>query len=160
MDNSSRRRIERACQAREGISWRSSEIRTSSRSSGEVNMMGPRMDKETRGSVEKIERPMDRKWGRFLSGAMAMIVLVALGSPIARESPVPQESAAHHRISPAKEASIRKFLELTNAKQHAIDFGLEVSENLTYVLKKNLSPGEHAEEIGERVASELTKRLN
>jgi hypothetical protein len=118
------------------------------------------MDKKPQRNTERTEQRMDRGWGRFLSGALAIIVILALGTAVAQESPGPRKAATHHGISPAKEASIRKFLELTNAKQHAIDFGQQVSENLTFVLQKNLSPGEHAEEISERVASELSERLN
>ena len=118
------------------------------------------MREKPQSNTGRPEQRIDRWWGRFFFGAFAIIVVVVLGTAVAQESPGPRTTATHPGISPAKEASIRKFLELTNAKQHAIDFGQEVSENLTYVLQKNLPPGEHNEEISKRLASELAKRLN
>jgi len=118
------------------------------------------MHKKAQGNIGRIEQRMDRWWAQIVSGALAIVVISTLGTAVAQESPGSRKDSTQRGISPAKDASIRKFLELTDAKQHAIDFGQEVCENLINTLQKNLPPSDQAKEIGERLASQLTQRLN
>jgi uncharacterized protein len=117
------------------------------------------MHTKPQSNTGRIEQRMDRWWAQFVSGALAIVVICALGTAVAQESPSSRKDATQPVISPAKDASIRKFLELTDAKQHAIDFGQEVCENLISTLQKNL-PSEQGKQIGDRLASQLTQRLN
>src|SRR5258708_3073116 len=103
--------------------------------------------------------PYARSLGRFSLGAIAIVMTFSLHSAFAQEPKGPEE-AKPTAISPAKEASIRKMLELTGARQHAIDFGAEVSEQMSNLLQKNLPPGQQTKEISEALVNQLTASLS
>lgn len=122
---------------------------------------------------------MDRKWdsrlersareGAYCRGwlavaAVAILLTMVCGSAYAQESgakqkadSVPQTKAA---VSGEKETSIRKLLDLTGAKQNAVDFGQQLGDYLKTMLQKSLPAGEHNEEIGNTLVGKLTERLS
>ncbi len=87
-----------------------------------------------------------KRWS--LSGMVAAMVMAGAAPALAQT------------ISPAKEAAIRELLELTDATQHEVDYGRDVSTQLIAILKRNLPPTENAEEVGRMLAAELLRRLN
>ena len=125
------------------------------------------------GPPQTMTKPADSCWGRTVAGCsavifrLAVLLALALGVPSAREliaqqtkEPNASEKAAPHTIDPAKEASIRKLLELTGAKQHAIDFGMEVGEQMRDVLRKGYLENERLQQVGDALVSKLAARLN
>lgn len=131
------------------------------------------MDAEWKSSLEKIPKQMGPYWARIIAGplvivcGLAVLLTLPLGSANAQESsgkqkpePGAVKEAGPPPINPAKEASIRKLLELTGAKQHAIDFGNEVGEHLKDMLEKEYPRGGRIQQIGDTLVSKLAARLN
>ena len=99
--------------------------------------------------------------------AVAFMLTLALGSANAQQSsgkerpePGATGKAGTLPINPAKEASIRKLLEVTGAKQHAIDFGNEVGERLKDMLEKGFPRGGRVQEIGDTLVRKIAARLD
>ena len=116
---------------------------------------------------------MYRKGGssvrRFSARAFVLFLIIGAAVGRAQETkPKPQSggpaqtatSAGPAGITPAKEAEIRKLLELTGAKKNALAFGQQLSQYLRGMMEKSLpSGGEHNKQIEDTLISKLMDRM-
>jgi hypothetical protein len=125
------------------------------------------MHAERNSSPGKTRKRMGQCWGRFTVGGCLFLLTLAWASAFAQETPSKKKSepsaAKESRAStlnPAKEADIRRLLELTGAQKNALEFGQQLGEYLKSMLQKSLPEGEHSPQIGDTLVSKLMARLS
>jgi len=125
------------------------------------------MHAERNSSQGKTRKQMDQCWRRLTVGGWLFLLTLALSSGFAQETPSEEKSkpsaakeARASTLNPAKEADIRRLLELTGAKKNAMEFGQQLGEYLKAMLQKSLPEGEHSPQIGDTLISNLMARLS
>jgi hypothetical protein len=101
--------------------------------------------------------------GRFTIAVAALLFMVcgsAYAQKVGAKETAEPTTETKTTVSPEKETKIRKLLDLTGAKQNAVDFGQQLGDYLKSMLQKSLPAGEHNEEIGTTLVTKLTERLN
>jgi uncharacterized protein len=99
------------------------------------------------------------------AGKTSVWLVLAIGATLlAGVSALAQQSggstaAAGSGINPAKEATIRKLLELTGAKKNELAFGEQLTAYLKNMLEKNLPPTEHKDQISNSLITKVNARL-
>jgi hypothetical protein len=127
------------------------------------------MQQERTGNFPTLWKRMNQRCGRVSAGGLLLLAF-AFTSAFAQENPSgnthekSQSPAAKplaaSAANPAKEADIRRLLELTGAKKNAQDFGQQIGEYLNSMLQKSLPQGgEHNKQIGDTLVNTLTARL-
>jgi hypothetical protein len=96
----------------------------------------------------------------LISGATAGQAQGPKPKPQGGEPAQATTSAGPAGVTPAKEAEIRKLLELTGAKKNALAFGQQLSQYLRGMMEKSLPPGgEHNKQIEDTLISKLMDRM-
>jgi hypothetical protein len=129
------------------------------------------MHAERNRSPRKTAERMSRRCRRFTVCGWFLVLILAAASGFAQETPAQEKSepgsakdapkvASAPAISPAKDALIRRLLELTGAKKNALEFGQQLGDYLNTMLQRGLPAGEHKQQIGETLVSKLMARLS
>ncbi len=89
-----------------------------------------------------------------------MKVRLILGVSLLALLPAPAQAAPQQKVDPAKEADIRRLMELTGAKkliEQSVALGVE---QLRATFAKSLPPGERSQKLTDTFLQRFQKRLN